>query len=131
MTTGWSTRRTLLATGLAAMVAAPAALAHHGWSGYGEEDFSVSGIVEAVELGNPHDRLSLRNDEGLWNVVLGPPFRGRRAGVEEGVIEPGMSATAHGRRHHDPDVLEIKTELLEVEGRRYEIYPERRQAAGS
>ena len=131
MSIGWSTRRTILATALAAFVAAPAALAHHGWSGYGEEDFSVSGTVEAVELGNPHDRLSLRNDDGLWNVVLGPPFRGRRAGVEEGAIKPGMQATAYGLRHNDPDVLEIKTELLEVEGKRYEIYPERRRAAGS
>lgn len=129
MTTGWSTRRTILATALGALVAAPAALAHHGWSGYSNEDFSVSGTVEEVDLGNPHDRLTLRNEEGLWNVVLGPPFRGRRAGLEEGVVEPGMQATAHGHRHNDPDVLEIKTELLEVEGRRYEIYPQRLESS--
>ncbi len=46
-----------LAVGLAALglgsVSAPV-LAHHGWGGYGAEEFSMSGTVQSANLGGPH-----------------------------------------------------------------------------
>jgi hypothetical protein len=114
-----------LALAGALALGAGGAQAHHGWSGYGGEDFSLTGVVEEVSLGNPHGLLVVRNGEGVWDVVLGPPFRNQRAGITDGVIEVGATVTAHGKRHNDPDRLEMKTERLEVDGTSYEIYPHR------
>lgn len=118
-------RRAAAALSLTVALGASAALAHHGWSGYLDEDFTLTGVVEVVELGNPHGRLDVRADGGVWNVVLGPPFRNQRAGISDGVIQVGDTVTAHGHRHRDPDRLEIKTERLEVGDQVYDIYPNR------
>jgi hypothetical protein len=78
MTAYGLTRRAASALVLTLALGAPVALAHHGWSGYLEEDFVLVGVVEAVDLGNPHGRLDLRADGQIWNVVLGPPSRNAR-----------------------------------------------------
>ncbi len=121
-------RRTVLA-GLGALVAvfaaAPVAQAHHGWSQYGSDDFSLTGVVEAVDLGNPHGELKVSADGQVWDVVLGPPGRNRRAGLDEEAVAVGDTVTAYGRRHRDEGRLEMKTERLEVGDRVYDIYPER------
>ena len=118
-------RRAASALFLAVTLGTSAALAHHGWSGYLDDDFELSGMVEEIELGNPHGHLMVRADDGVWNVVLGPPARNRRAGINDGVIEVGDTVTAHGKRHRDPGRLEMKTERLEVGEEIYDIYPER------
>jgi hypothetical protein len=122
---GFSTRAAS-ALFLALTLGASGALAHHGWSGYTDDDFSLTGVVEEIELGNPHGHLMVRADGGVWNVVLAPPARNRRAGVTDGVIEIGDTVTAYGHRHRDPDRLEMKTERLEVGDQVYDIYPNRR-----
>jgi hypothetical protein len=118
-------RRTLF-LGLAALVAgSTAALAHHGWSGYGTEDFSLTGTVEAARLGNPHGLIKVAAEGGIWDVVLGPPSNQRRAGLTEADLPKGASITAEGHRHNDPKRLEMKTERLTVNGKRFDIYPSR------
>ncbi len=116
----------VLAIGLAAFMATvTAALAHHGWAGYGDEPFELTGIVEQVDLGQPHGHLMVRGDGVLWNVVLGPPSRNRRAGIDAGGIAIGDAVTAFGKRHRDPETHEMKTERLTVNGTVHDIYPER------
>jgi Family of unknown function (DUF6152) len=110
---------------LAALLMAAKAFAHHGWSGYTEDDFTLTGVVAEVDLGNPRGHLMVHTGGGVWNVVLGPPYRNARAGIVEGVIEIGAAVTAYGKRHRNPDQLEIKTERLEVNGLAFDIYPER------
>jgi hypothetical protein len=119
------TRRAAAALVLTLALGPRSALAHHGWSGYLDEDFSLTGVVEEIDLGQPHGHLMVRADGGVWNVVLGPPARNRRAGISDGVIEVGDTVNARGKRHRDPDRLEMKTERLEVGGQVYDIYPER------
>jgi hypothetical protein len=104
---------------------AAAAQAHHGWSGYSDEPFALTGVVEAVELGQPHGHLRVRADGELWDVVLGPPARNRRAGLVDGVVAVGATVTAYGKRYRDPDRLEMKTERLQAGERVFDIYPER------
>ena len=118
-------RRAASALILALALGAPAALAHHGWSGYLDDDFVLTGVVEAIDLGNPHGRLNVRADGQVWNVVLGPPSRNERAGISDGVIEIGQTVTAYGKRHRDPERLEMKTERIEVGDKVYDIYPDR------
>jgi Family of unknown function (DUF6152) len=125
MTVHRFSRRAAAALFLTLALGTSAALAHHGWSGYLDEEFTLTGVVEAVDLGNPHGRLDVRADGGVWNVGLGPPFRNERAGISDGVIKVRDTVTAHGHRHRDPDRLEMKTERLEVGDQVYDIYPNR------
>jgi hypothetical protein len=118
-------RRAAAALFLALTLGATSALAHHGWSGYLDDDFSLTGVVEEIELGQPHGHLMVRANGGVWTVVLGPPSRNRRAGISDDVVEVGDTVTARGKRHRDPNRLEMKTERLEVGEEVYDIYPER------
>jgi hypothetical protein len=95
MTTLQVTKRHLLA-GLAftAVAFSLPVLAHHGWTGYGNEDFTLSGTIEAATLGNPHGLLKVRAAGGVWDVVLGPPSNQRRAGLTEQLALKGASVTA-------------------------------------
>ena len=123
-----SPRRRALALGLAgvaALAAAPAARAHHGWSSYGEQAFSLTGTVESASLGNPHGMVKVRAADGVWDVVLGPPSYQRRAGLTEEMLPAGAQVTAYGRRHLDPNRREMKTERLRVGERNFDIYPDR------
>ena len=119
------TRRT--AAALALVLALPtAALAHHGWSEYGAENFVLEGTVREVRLGNPHALVRLEDAEGrLWDAVLAPPARTSAAGLVAGAVEPGDKARASGRRHREAAKLEMKTERLEARSRTFDIYPER------
>lgn len=120
--------RRLLVGGLALLSlggASAAALAHHGWSGYLDDDFALSGTVESARLGNPHGLVSVRAAEGVWDVVLGPAVNQRRAGLTEAEVPAGAEVTAYSHRHRDPERLEMKTERLRVGDRDFAIYPNR------
>lgn len=110
---------------LALGVAGPA-LAHHGWTGYGSEDFSLSGTVQSANLGGPHGVVRVRDEGGrVWDVVLGPPRNQSRAGLTEAELPAGAAVVASGHRHLDPNRLEMKTEQLRVGQRVFAIYPDR------
>lgn len=102
-----------------------AALAHHGWSWYGNQDFELTATVVEVNFGNPHDRLVLEKDGQRWNVLLSPPGRSRNAGLEAGMVEVGDTVTAYGHRREEGDTFEMKTERIEVGGKLYDLYPNR------
>ncbi|HEX9877454.1 MAG TPA: DUF6152 family protein [Gammaproteobacteria bacterium] len=114
-------RLAALATGLVATGAS----AHHGWSWYTTDNFTLTGVVVETHLGNPHDRLTVDADGQLWNVVMSPPSRSRRAGFDESVVEVGDSVTMTGKRHADANVYEMKTARIQVEGQTYDLYPTR------
>jgi hypothetical protein len=100
--------------------------AHHGWAGYGGPEFEITGTVESpLNLGGPHATMKVNVDGKTWNVVLAPPPRTTQAGLKEGVVPVGAKVTAHGHRHRDPKVLEIKTERLTWNGRVFNVYPDR------
>jgi hypothetical protein len=117
-------RRILIsAAGLAAL-ALPAA-AHHGWTGYGQEEFQVSGVVQSASLDWPHGLLKVKAADGVWDVVLAPPNGIANAGLTLAAVPAGTRVTARGRRHLDPKRLEIKTERLVVGAKTYNLYPNR------
>jgi hypothetical protein len=53
-------RRVASALSLAPTLGATSALAHHGWSGYLDDDFTLTGVVEEIDLGQPHGHLTVR-----------------------------------------------------------------------
>lgn len=119
-------RKPLLVLVALVALAVPVA-AHHGWGGYGQEEFQITGtLVSAVSLAGPHATTRIRTADGqVWDVVLAPPARTQAAGLTEGVIPAGAQVTAHGHRHRDPNKLEIKTERLTWNGRTFNVYPNR------
>ena len=102
------------------------ASAHHGWGGYLDEDFQISGTVESpVSLAGPHATMKIRADNQVWDLTLAPPARTERAGLKAGTIPVGAKVTAFGHRHRDPKRFEIKTERVNWNGRLFNVYPDR------
>jgi hypothetical protein len=100
--------------------------AHHGWGGYLDQQFQLSGTVEtAVSLAGPHATMRVKADGKVWDVVLAPSTRTERAGLKEGIIPLGATVTVSGHRHRDPNKLEIKTERVTWNGRTFNVYPDR------
>jgi hypothetical protein len=100
--------------------------AHHGWGGYQDAQFELSGTVETpVSLAGPHATLRIRANGQVWDIVLAPAARTERAGLKEGIIPLGAPVTVSGHRHRDPNKFEIKTERLTWNGRTFNVYPDR------
>ena len=125
-TTHWLT--TIAGLGLAAvlLISPQAAVAHHGWGGYLDQQFEITGTLETpVSLAGPHATAKMRVDGKVWDVVLAPSSRTERAGLKEGIIPVGAQITASGHRHRDANKLEIKTERLTWNGKVFAVYPDR------
>ncbi|MET0274586.1 MAG: DUF6152 family protein [Phenylobacterium sp.] len=118
-------RRSLIAAGALAALALPAA-AHHGWTGYDQKDFALTGVVQTASLDWPHGLLKVKAaDGGVWDVVLAPPNAIANAGLTMAAVLAGTKVTARGHRHLDPARKEIKTERLVVGTKTYDLYPNR------
>jgi hypothetical protein len=114
-------------TALVLLLSAIPVGAHHGWGGYAEQEFEITGTVEApVSLTGPHAAMKIRADGHVWDAVLAPPHRTQQAGLNEGVIPVGATVTAHGHRHRDAKRFEIKTERLTWGNRVFNVYPDRK-----
>ena len=109
----------------AALAFAGAALAHHGWAWTEDNETQMSGKLEKIHLGNPHAHVELRNEQGLWEVDLAPPGPTERAGFVEGVAKVGDMASVTGHRAKDPKELMFKAETITVNGKTYDVYPNR------
>lgn len=112
--------------GLVALSALPAA-AHHGWGGYQDEEFELTGtVVKGVSLAGPHATMQIRTSEGkVWDLTLAPPARTERAGLKEGIIPVGATVTIHGHRNRDANRFEVKTERVMWNGKTFNVYPDR------
>jgi len=120
-------REVALLTALAIVVSTLSLGAHHGWSGYGDTEFQITGTVATpVSTSGPHATLRVRAADGqVWNVVLAPGPRTIAAGLKEGIIPVGAQVTAYGHRHRDAKTFEIKTERLSWNGKTFNVYPNR------
>lgn len=109
-----------------ALVTIPAA-AHHGWGGYADEEFEITGVVDTgVSLAGPHATMKIRVDQQVWDITLAPPARTSQAGLKEGVIPVGAKVTIQGHRSRDPKRFEVKTERVIWNGRTFNVYPDRK-----
>jgi len=112
---------------VAVVLPSPSLIAHHGWGGYLDAEFEISGTVESsVSLAGPHATMTIKGTDGhVWNLVLAPPPRTQQAGLKDGMIPVGTKVTAHGHRHRDNDRYEVKTERLTWGDRVFNVYPDR------
>jgi len=102
-----------------------AAAAHHGWGWTQDEESRLSGTIQSISYGNPHMHLQLRNDQGTWEVDLSPPVVAQGSGFGPGVAKAGDRVTITGHRARDAAMLAFKGETITVNGKTYDVYPQR------
>jgi hypothetical protein len=125
-----SSRRRFIVAG-AAVLAAPAwwsarLAAHHGWEGYADAEFELTGTVDQpVTLAGPHATMRVKSANQVWDLTLAAPAQTRGAGLAENTIPVGATVTVHGHRHRDPKRFEIKTERVTWNTRVFNVYPNR------
>jgi hypothetical protein len=101
-------------------------LAHHGWGGYQDQEFEISGIVQTpVSLAGPHATMKIKVDNQIWDLTLAPPARTAQAGLKSNTIPIGAQITVHGHRSRDPKRFEVKTERVTYNGKVFNVYPDR------
>jgi hypothetical protein len=110
----------------APLLASSVASAHHGWRWAEDENSELSGVIEAVRLGNPHGELTVTADDGAtWTVEVGQPWRNERAGLTDDMLTKGVHLTVSGHRSATPGQNLIKAERVTIDGRTFDLYPDR------
>jgi hypothetical protein len=105
---------------------AATAAAHHGWSWADEEQIRLTGVVKQVVVAPPHPYLEVQTqNDGLWRVELGNPSQTRESGFTETSAKAGQSIVATGNRARDHAEKRMKAVQVSVEGKTYDIYPDR------
>lgn len=109
-------------TTLFLLLAAPlAAWAHHGWSEYdSSKPLTLTGKVVESGYEHPHGHVRLETPGKAWNVVLAPPSRMERRGLEKGALERGASVTVEGYANRDKPG-ELRAERILVNGKTIEL----------
>lgn len=107
------------------LMAAPAALAHHGWAWTSGRNIQLTGTIEAAELGNPHGIVTVDAGGEVWTVEVGQPWRHAQAGLDEALYAPGAEITVIGEPSADAADRRVKAERVVLDGRLYELYPDR------
>lgn len=108
----------LLASGVA-LLAHPAS-AHHGWSGYHTTLETLTGKVVSYTYNNPHTALHLQVDAKTLEIVLAPPSRMERRGLQPDSFKPGDTVKVQGYIHRERDT-ELRAERVEVNGQTFEL----------
>ena len=116
---------TLAAMGALAGALPATALAHHGWNWTDTEESRLTGTIEAISFGNPHMHITLRAENGTWEVDLSPPIQAQRSGFGPEVAKVGDRVVLTGHRAADASVRGFKAETVTVNGKTYDVYPNR------
>jgi hypothetical protein len=114
-----------LALLMAAFVAAPAVDAHHGWRWAENENSEITGTVKSTKLGNPHGLVTMDVNGEEWTAEVGQPWRNDRAGLTPAMLKAGVTITIQGHRATDKAQKVIKAERVVIDGKSYDLYPER------
>ena len=113
---------------LAALLLASPALAHHGWSWAEGEQTRLVGTIQQVSFAPPHPSLVVKVGDVQWQVDLANPQQTQRSGFAPGAAKPGDTVTILGNRALDKSKHLIKAVRITVDGRDYDLYPERIKA---
>jgi hypothetical protein len=116
----------LVACAVFAIAAPVPAPAHHGWQWAEEANSELAGRIVAVKLGNPHGELTLDVNGVKWVVEVGQPWRNAQAGLKDDMLAKGVALTVSGHRHADPGKKVFKAERVVIDGRTFDLYPDRK-----
>ncbi|MET0963232.1 MAG: DUF6152 family protein [Noviherbaspirillum sp.] len=105
----------------ALLLAAPLALAHHGWSEYDDsKPLELKGTIRSAGYENPHGIVRLQAGDKTWTVVLAPPSRMANRGLEQSALAPGVAATVNGYPNRSKPV-ELRAERITIAGKTTEL----------
>jgi hypothetical protein len=106
----------------ASFLLAPAsAAAHHGWSRYDEkQNLELRGVIRRATYEQPHGTLELAVEKTTWHVVLAPPTRMKKRGLEKEMLKPGTPASVVGYPHREIK-HELRAERITVSGKTFEL----------
>jgi uncharacterized protein DUF6152 len=107
---------------IAAVLAAPlAALGHHGWSEYdSSKTLKLTGKIVESGYEHPHGHIRFEAPGKTWNVILAPPSRMERRGLEKAMLKPGASVTVEGYANRDKPE-ELRAERIIIDGKAIEL----------
>jgi hypothetical protein len=105
-----------------ALLAVPGvALAHHGWSEYdSSKALKLTGKIVESGYEHPHGHVRLEAPGKTWNVVLAPPSRMERRGLEKAALKPGTTVTVEGYPNREKPE-EMRAERISVNGKTVEL----------
>jgi hypothetical protein len=107
--------------GIALMLAAVPALAHHGWSSYdGSKTLTLDGVIKESGYEHPHGHVQLEVPGKTWLVVLAPPSRMTNRGLPSDMLKSGTKARVVGYpSRNDPN--EMRAERISINGKTVEL----------
>jgi hypothetical protein len=106
---------------IGALAAPGLVLAHHGWSEYdSSKALKLTGKVVASGYEHPHGHVRLEAPGKTWSVVLAPPSRMERRGLEKGALKAGVTVTVEGYPNRDKPG-EMRAERISVSGKSIEL----------
>jgi len=114
--------RTIVTAGLfvVAIGAVPVA-AHHGWSSYDStKELTLTGSIKESGYEHPHGHVRLTVPGKTWLVVLAPPTRMERRGLDASMLKVGTAATVVGYPHRSVDD-ELRAERITINGKTVEL----------
>ena len=116
----------LVGGGLFTLLVISGASAHHGWSWAEADQFELKGVIRAVYVGPPHPTLDVESaSDGLWRIELANPRQTERAGFKQDTAKIGDEIVALGNRSSDTSEKRMKAVRITVNGKTFDIYPER------
>jgi hypothetical protein len=105
----------------ASLVVPLAALGHHGWSEYdSSKALKLTGKVVESGYEHPHGHVRLDTPGKTWHVVLAPPSRMERRGLDKGALKPGATVTVEGYPNRQK-AEELRAERISVNGKTVEL----------
>jgi len=104
-----------------ALAAPLAAVAHHGWSEYDQQNGQkLTGTIEEAGYEHPHGHIRLKTADKTWTAVLAPPSRMDARGLSKEMLKVGATATVEGYPSRvKPD--EMRAERITVAGKTVEL----------
>jgi hypothetical protein len=94
---------------------------HHGWSEYDSSKvLKLTGKIVESGYEHPHGHVRLETPGKTWNVVLAPPSRMERRGLDKSALKPGASATVEGYPNRDKPE-ELRAERITLNGKTVEL----------
>ena len=98
-----------------------AAAAHHGWSEYDSSKLlKLSGKIVESGYEHPHGHVHMETPGKTWNVILAPPSRMERRGLDKGMLKPGASIGVEGYANRGKPG-EMRAERVIVNGKTIEL----------
>ena len=97
------------------------AMAHHGWSEYDSaKELKLTGKIVESGYEHPHGHIRFEAPGKIWSVVLAPPSRMERRGLEKGMLKPGATVSVEGYPNRDKPE-ELRAERISVNGKTVEL----------